>query len=573
VSEEIQNEILPPVYLGENILTVEKLDSTFRVVRISGYGRFTLSDSSVLTLEGLANLYARKHNIYISKEDREIFGNFVRKLLHARQSQRSGQSQTSLDEFSGGFKSLIERAVPIVDVKSGESFFIDEDTKELLPLHEDVYLGSNNRGIESRKDLLREAAKAIVEFNPNINNKIYTKELAGRKILTVNIYDDAPWLRYAPTSPNIPELIENIFLNAFPKEPDREYVYQWFYRAVCATKNETILCLIGAQGIGKDFLINLLGHGVGRNFFQKADQSILDDKFNSQVRYCRLLFLDEVKVSSIVEENKLKGLTSTNISYQAKGKDASTIDSYINIVVANNNKDAIPLKPGDRRYSVPKLGTTRLEAFFIDKYGKEAGLKKMNELSEYIYKGVLDANGNKSEKPHEDIINFFHWLKNKYDGTGVARDGNTAYQSDYYHELTLTNMTEWQKRMYEVMTDLEQEPIIYLKDIKKTLDVTSQTTFPNSTKTIEKFLDSYYHDGKVKMAEVGMIKIGSKSEKAIVLTDRYLEEKYPFEYEEKIERKEKIISGKIFDNEPTKTPEAKKLKVIDAGETADEELL
>jgi len=523
-------QVTANLYVPNSVIAALDLKKFTREKFINGRGvKLTIADVSQMLLDD--------HGIPVKSEDRYYLQQALLTHMNSQKKKKHLNSMGAPNELY----SLIQRAIPITDMVGGNVYFIDSVTSELVDMDEDVFMAVNDMTPGNRTELINASQVAYVEFNPNSKNKVYSKQSHGVEARVVNLYDEPSWMAYSPTENKIPELIEALFTNAFPNSLDREYVYKWFYRSVCATKNETILCLIGSQGIGKDFIVNLLAHGVGTKFYQKADQSILADKFNSQVKYCRLLFLDETKVSNVVEENKLKGLTSTNISYQAKGTDATTIESFINIVVANNNKDALPVKPGDRRYSIPELGTKRLEAYFEERFGKE-GKEKIGELSSYIYKGVKDDQGNKKEKPHQDIINFFHWLKNRYEGDKSALDGNTPFQGKYYHDLVIYNMAEWQKRIYEYISDHRKFPVAYLKDIKKGMDEQASKTFPSSSKTIEKFLSLYPHEGKFDMATFETLS-GERGSRVFALTDEYIKYLHPLDYWEKIEARDRVLAG------------------------------
>lgn len=554
--------VTPTIFLSNEVLASLDIKKFSREKFINGRGEKK-------TVIELSQTLLDDHGIPVRSDERHYLQQALVNLLYAQKRRSLSKDLDGMNEIY----SLARSVNPVTDYSTGEVYFLHNATHELVNIHEEVFMSANDMDTIQRKELLALSKFVSVEFNPNSKKKIYRREGFGMDIPVVNLYDDPIWMRYEPTSSQIPEYIRELFVNAFPEADDREYVYKWFYRAVCANKNETILCLIGSQGIGKDFLVNLLAHGVGSKFYQKADQSILSDKFNAQVKYCRLLFLDEVKVGDVVEENKLKGLTSTNISYQAKGQDATTMESFINIVLANNNKDALPVKPGDRRLSIPKLGTTKLERHFINKYGPN-GKSKLQEFHNYLYQGVKDSEGNRKIKPHEDVINFFHWLKSRYEADSSARDGNTPWQKEYYHELTLNNMTEWQKKMYEAIIDTNNLPVIYLKDMKKGIDEVGAKTFPSSAKTIEKFLDTYSYRGRFNLAHLLNLKQGSKTEKVLVLTDQYLEVLYPENYIEMIDIRDKILRGEDY-TKNTQEEETEDLPIIveNASEDSDHELL
>lgn len=439
----------------------------------------------------------------------------------------------------------IKDLMPIVDYVTGDICFIDQKTMTLENVSEDLFLAKS--GVyQSKKEMISESAIVELAFKPGQPSIIKKKNLVGVSIDIFNLYTPPPWTEYVSEGDKalMPNLIKDLFTNIFPNEQDREFVFQWIYRAVEVQKNETILCLIGSQGVGKDFLVNLISHGVGLKYFEKADQSIISEKFNSQVRYCRLLFLDEVAISNTAEENKLKGLTSTNISYQAKGKDSITIESFLNIVLANNNKDAINVKPGDRRLSVPRLGNTKLDIYFNEKYGKKEGPAKLNELYSYIFKGEKDENGIKIDKPHDDIINFFLWLRERYEGTEVAMQGSIPYQSDYYQELVLLGMKEWQVKIFDMLTDDNLDyPIISFKDMRKMFDPSEAKSIPYRQRSWEVFFEAYKYEGRYLICEVVTRIEGKTPAKYFVLTDEYIKAKYPDKEEFFLEKIEEFERG------------------------------
>ena len=189
----------------------------------------------------------------------------------------------------------------------------------------------------------------------------------------------------------MPELFHRFFTHlSNGKESEYNYMVKWLANSI-QDRNFCVLTAIGAPGIGKGVLGNIMLGLVGLSNFTKTDNKLISKDFNAQIRNKRLVFCDEINIKKTNHMNKFKDLVNDKIEIEGKGKDAKLDDNYASIYVASNNLDSLYIPENDRRFSVIELTNNRLDSnFTVEEIEQLNELKNIEELAKYLYHYEVD---------------------------------------------------------------------------------------------------------------------------------------------------------------------------------------
>ena len=189
----------------------------------------------------------------------------------------------------------------------------------------------------------------------------------------------------------MPELFHRFFIHlSNGKESEYDYIIKWLANAI-QDRNFCVLAAIGAPGIGKGVLGNIMLGLVGLNNFTKTDNKLISKDFNAQIKNKRLVFCDEINIKKTNHMNKFKDLVNDKIEIEGKGKDAKLDDNHASIYIASNNLDSLYIPENDRRFSVIELTNNRLDSqFTVEEIEQLNDLKNIEELGKYLYHYEVD---------------------------------------------------------------------------------------------------------------------------------------------------------------------------------------
>jgi hypothetical protein len=128
----------------------------------------------------------------------------------------------------------------------------------------------------------------------------------------------------------------------------------WVYQHQDQKPNHALLIVGETFGTGKSFLARVMEFLIGTNNVQRPKNSSLSGEFNSWAASCKLAIIEELmQIGRREVEGGLRDLiTEPRIEVNTKGVIAYLIDSYLALMAVTNHPDALPLKPGDRRWLV-----------------------------------------------------------------------------------------------------------------------------------------------------------------------------------------------------------------------------
>jgi hypothetical protein len=148
----------------------------------------------------------------------------------------------------------------------------------------------------------------------------------------------------------------HIFENICSKNlRDFDWLMSWLARIVQQPGGEkpgTAVVLRGDRGTGKGVFVEIFGRIFGHHFLQVTNSKQVTGQFNSHLKDCILLFLDEAWFAGDKSsEGVLKGLiTSDRHMIELKGKDAFMVSNHVNCIIASNSSWVVPVGNKERRF-------------------------------------------------------------------------------------------------------------------------------------------------------------------------------------------------------------------------------
>lgn len=142
-----------------------------------------------------------------------------------------------------------------------------------------------------------------------------------------------------------------------PDDADRNRLLDWLawiYQNQDKKPNHALLLVGETFGTGKSFVARVMEFLFGLDNVQRPKNSSLSGQFNSWVASCKFGIIEELmQIGRKEVEGMLRDLiTEPRIEVNTKGIVAFLIDSYMAMMAVSNHPDALPLKPGDRRWLV-----------------------------------------------------------------------------------------------------------------------------------------------------------------------------------------------------------------------------
>lgn len=126
----------------------------------------------------------------------------------------------------------------------------------------------------------------------------------------------------------------------------------------------------GEKGVGKNALIERVGHLLGSHFLVTSKRRYLVGNFNGHLERLLLFVLDEAFWSGDKEaEGILKDLiTGSTHLIEIKGQESYTVANRCRIVIIGNEDWLVPASHDERRFAVFQVGSARKQdrQFFIE---------------------------------------------------------------------------------------------------------------------------------------------------------------------------------------------------------------
>lgn len=167
------------------------------------------------------------------------------------------------------------------------------------------------------------------------------------------------WRGYSVTpKPGDWELIKAHIRGVIADNNEQVYLYviSWLALTLQHPENQTEVALIlrGNKGCGKGILGHLIRKLFGNHGLHITSCHHLTGKFNSHLRDCAFLFVDEAMWAGDKQhESVLKGLvTEPVITIEGKGANAYQSKNMLSILMASNEQWVVPASVDERRFCV-----------------------------------------------------------------------------------------------------------------------------------------------------------------------------------------------------------------------------
>ena len=162
--------------------------------------------------------------------------------------------------------------------------------------------------------------------------------------------------RPAACPPTVHKLVKHVLGD---DEQSLTYFLNWLaYILQTGNKAQTAWLLSGTTGTGKDTLMDhvicpIIGPDQCTN--RRLDQ--LEDKFDGDIRRMQVLWVNEASNEQVANLAKLFAkvkelVTNVRLGIRAMREEHKVIRSYLNIIVATNSYNSIPIDNNDRRWNV-----------------------------------------------------------------------------------------------------------------------------------------------------------------------------------------------------------------------------
>jgi len=402
--------------------------------------------------------------------------------------EKAGANSTISSDF------YRENTIPVIDAKcdKGSAIILNKETGR-------PYIGLSE---SAWKRKVGKDYASIFEDNPLIGHFFYNpRNLGARELKRTELGEEVFYNLYVPPSHLVARDKEAVldsrfcdFLENFFTDESRKYAYSWIYRS-CFEKMPTYLLLVGAGGIGKNLLAEVMSRLHGMNNFKKAPDSALNKEFNGHLLNCTAVYYDECKFSasgsdSTKRKNKLKDWANNYVAVEKKGKDSETTDIYCSCIISTNNVSDVHLEQLDRKFSPVELNEQRLE--------KRIGVETTKFLWKYI---------NDESFPHA-LLNY---LESRIDKNF---DIHKEHRGTQFEKLVMSSLFSWQHELIFDHILNANTDVITLSELRNSIEM-----FPRNNEKVKDFINNFHYKNEI-LAEVYFDK--SRSAQCLKINDKFL---------------------------------------------------
>jgi hypothetical protein len=175
--------------------------------------------------------------------------------------------------------------------------------------------------------------------------------------------------------------LDHVFENVCESKTE---LYDWlmgyFAHLVQCPGEKPLVGLVfrGGKGVGKNALVDTIGHLLGSHYLLTSNRRYLIGNFNGHLENCLLFALDEAFWSGDKQaEGTLKDLiTGRNHVIEHKGKEPYIVKNCTRVAVLGNEEWLVPASQDERRFAVFDVGDKRkqdTDYFTAMRHGLEGG--------------------------------------------------------------------------------------------------------------------------------------------------------------------------------------------------------
>lgn len=300
----------------------------------------------------------------------------------------------------------------------------------------------------THRDANEIARKVIREYVPRGDRGVILKAVDGseEQYPIFNSYNPPKWEGHEKrVEPKLPSLFSKLVKHLFPLPIEQEYFFHWLHASLFG-RAQTFLVLCGAPGVGKNTLRTVVKALHGYSNAVDGKRSTLQERFNSQLSDCTLVWFDELKYDQDME-NTMKELPSESVSVERKGVDATRSSKiYASFVISNNRPRDNFLDFNSRKFVPLQLNDKRLEESIPG--------DDIEKLLSYVQDEA---------KPTFSVV-FLAQIAKWVRAHGKSRKwANLEYRGPMFYQLCYSSMSRWQRKAIQLIT--ETSPTISTKII------------------------------------------------------------------------------------------------------------
>jgi hypothetical protein len=225
----------------------------------------------------------------------------------------------------------------------------------------------NSNDPASAIPIVKPSAKALNEvqipvvhgytYAPHRPNEMYFDDTTGRRML--NTFRLTSFPEADDERADLAGRLFNTLLSAVVGDPEQEGYLRDFFAYTVQYPGKKIRWapfVQGVQGSGKGTLVDCLRSAIGFVNAKLVTADAINSTFTEWREGSMFVYLDEIKSpgSNRYElVNRLKDcITNSHIMVSQKFKDIRNIENVTNYMLSTNNRDALVLEDGDRRYQI-----------------------------------------------------------------------------------------------------------------------------------------------------------------------------------------------------------------------------
>lgn len=396
---------------------------------------------------------------------------------------------------------------------TGDSSMYDPEKKFKRKINMNVF-----RTIMNPKVLHSRVIPCYEGYNPRVNQAFIEEK--GQ--VFYNLYTPPDWLYdhyYNGTTVPVAALPEIylIFLQHLTNNDERsiDYILKWIANSL-TNKNNCALTTIGKKGIGKGILGDIISrlHGSENSTVTRGTQ--LGSRFNGVIDRKTFVYIDEVYIKTLEEENNFKMLTNHEVEIEKKGQDSKKIKNYANLYLSSNQMDSIRITGDERRFSTINLTDRKMqlnEAYATELIEKINALMDPSNIAQLAYYLV-----NLKVEP-SSMTEAFESAQTVKIRQASLRDWESYFIYEY-----IVDKAGKEILMKDVISDVEHETNTKLRLTKKGFDVLIDKSSVFTANQPDKWLFKLRRKQTKEKGKPYMFYFPTEAERAEVPSDLEVEE-------------------------------------------------
>lgn len=240
-----------------------------------------------------------------------------------------------------------------------EERLIDSETGENIPIVRGVLQRFLKNDSKLSERLRNKDIPASFGFNP-YDRRVCWQDSNGS--VYYNQYQQPAHAKTPRTVEKLPEVFDDFLSFLFDEVDEAKEHFINVLATMLNRRVETIQCLVGTGGIGKNTLVeNFLPLLVGSDNHAMARQHEIKTNFTKWAENKQVIVYDEVSLNDEQTVNTIKSRTNETFVVEGKGVDSLQAVNYATSFILSNNLAALGVFVDDRRSNIYPLTETPMK--------------------------------------------------------------------------------------------------------------------------------------------------------------------------------------------------------------------